>query len=71
MNLMKALGINVDIKISSSKAQLLIAAALFILAVGIAWSFIQGYSTIKFRKELHGSKPQESLETQKPVIDKK
>ena len=46
----KTLGINVTIK--DPKAQLLISAAIFILALGIAWSFIKGWSTITVKTDL-------------------
>ena len=54
-------GINITIKDRS--AQLLLSAAIFILAMGIAWSFIRGTSWVKYDK-----KPKENVEELK--IDK-
>lgn len=45
--LAKSVGINITIKDRS--AQLLLSAAVFILAIGIAWSFIKGFSTITYK----------------------
>lgn len=41
----------VDIVVKTEKAQLLVAAAILILAMGIAWSFINGTSWIKYNKK--------------------
>lgn len=61
--LLKKLGvdIDVDITIKEKKAQLLIAAAIFIIAIGIAWSFIQGWSKITYNKAPTRSHTEKSM----------
>ena len=49
----KVLDVNVIIR--ERNAQILIAGAVFVLALGIAWSFIKGMSTITVKTDLKKS----------------
>ena len=60
-SLSKCVGINITIKDKS--AQLLLAGAIFILAMGIAWSFIKGISSITVKSDMKKS------HTEKKVIE--
>lgn len=46
----------VSIVIKNNIAQILIASALFVLCMGIAWSFIKGNSTITVKTTSHDNR---------------
>ena len=65
---LKTLGIDVDITIKEKKAQILIAGAIFILAMGVAWSFINGWSSIIVKTDIkkHTERVDKKVETAEP-----
>lgn len=53
--------LDIHIVIKEKKAQILIAGAIFLVAMGICWSFVKGWSTITIKSTLKNMELSEQM----------